>query len=190
MTGKGHTEPSRVRHTHYILSGWWSCGYLHGYAEDEMAGWHHWLNGCESEWTPGVGDGQGGLACCDSWARKESDMTEQLNWTEPMQKRVELYPSDIRILLYANCNSINNWKLNLLVRMIISSLWLTLQWIHLGWRFDKHLPRTDSCTNHGDSKGRWVEQPWSLVPRETFPPPESTPGSPQVTAAEPNQTKC
>ena len=66
----------------------------------------------------------------------------------------------------------------------------TLQWIHLGWRFDKHLPCTDSCTNHGDSKGRWVEQPWSLVPRETFPPPESTPGSPQVTAAEPNQTKC
>jgi len=39
-----------------------------------MAGWHHWLNGCESEWTPGVGDGQGGLACCDSWGRKESDV--------------------------------------------------------------------------------------------------------------------
>ena len=47
-----------------------------------MAGWHHWLNGCESEWTPGGGDGQGGLACCDSWGRKESDMTEwtELNW--------------------------------------------------------------------------------------------------------------
>ena len=53
-----------------------------GMAEDEMAGWHHWLNGRESEWTPGVGDGQGGVACCDSWGRKESDMTEQLNWTE------------------------------------------------------------------------------------------------------------
>ena len=50
--------------------------------EDEMAGWHHWLDGRESEWTPGVGDGQGGLACCDSWDRKESDTTEQLNWTE------------------------------------------------------------------------------------------------------------
>ena len=36
----------------------------------------------ESEWTPGDGDGQGGLACCDSWGRKESDMTEWLNWTE------------------------------------------------------------------------------------------------------------
>ena len=50
--------------------------------EGEMAGWHHWLNGHESEWTPGVGDGQGGLACCDLWGRKESDTTEWLNWTE------------------------------------------------------------------------------------------------------------
>ena len=47
-----------------------------------MAGWHHWLNGRESEWTPGVGDGQGGLACCNSWGRKESDTAERLNWTE------------------------------------------------------------------------------------------------------------
>ena len=53
-----------------------------GTTEDEMAGWHHWLDGCESEWTLGVGDGQGGLACCNSWGRKESDMTEWLNWTE------------------------------------------------------------------------------------------------------------
>ena len=48
--------------------------------EDEMAGWHQWLDGLESEWTPGVGDGQGGVACCDSWGRKESDTTERLNW--------------------------------------------------------------------------------------------------------------
>ena len=47
-----------------------------------MAGWHHWLNGHESEWTPGVCDGQGGLACCDSWGHKESDTTEQLNWID------------------------------------------------------------------------------------------------------------
>ena len=53
-----------------------------GRTEDEMAGWHHWLDGRESEWTPGVGDEQGGLACCDSWGCKESAMTEQLNWTE------------------------------------------------------------------------------------------------------------
>ena len=50
-----------------------------GTTQDEMAGWHHRLNGHESERTPGVGDGQGGLMCCDSWGRKESDMTEQLN---------------------------------------------------------------------------------------------------------------
>ena len=53
-----------------------------GTTEDEMAGWHHWLDGHEFEWAPGVCDGQGGLACCDSWGRKESDMTEWLNWTE------------------------------------------------------------------------------------------------------------
>ena len=53
-----------------------------GTMEDEMAGWLHRLDGRESEWTPGVGDGQGGLACCDSWDHKESDTTERLNWTE------------------------------------------------------------------------------------------------------------
>jgi len=47
-----------------------------------MAGWHHRLDGHEFEWTPGVGDGQGGLACCDSWGHKESDTTELLNWTD------------------------------------------------------------------------------------------------------------
>ena len=53
-----------------------------GTTEDEVAGWHHRLNGRESEWTPGVGDGQGGLACCNPWGCKESDTTERLNWTE------------------------------------------------------------------------------------------------------------
>ena len=53
-----------------------------GTTEDEMAGWHHWLDGRESEWIPRVDDGQGGLACCDSWGRKELDTTERLNWTE------------------------------------------------------------------------------------------------------------
>ena len=53
-----------------------------GTTEDEMAGWHHRLDGHEFKWTRGVGDGQGGLVYCDSWGRKESDKTEQLNWTE------------------------------------------------------------------------------------------------------------
>ena len=50
--------------------------------EEEMVGWHHPLDGHEFGWTLGVGDGQGGLECCDSWGHKESEMTEQLNWTE------------------------------------------------------------------------------------------------------------
>ena len=48
-------------------------------SEDEMVVWHHGLNGDEFEYTPGVGDGQGGLACCSPWGCKDSDMTERLN---------------------------------------------------------------------------------------------------------------
>ena len=51
-----------------------------GMTEDEMAGWHHWLDGRELEWTLGVGDGQGGLKCCNSWGLEDWDMTKQLNW--------------------------------------------------------------------------------------------------------------
>ena len=57
-------------------------GQKKGTTKDEMAGWHHGLNGRESEWPPGDGDGQGGLVCCDSRGCKESEMTERLNWTE------------------------------------------------------------------------------------------------------------
>ena len=53
-----------------------------GTTEDEMVGWHHRLNGHEFEQAPGVGDGQGGLACYSPWGRKELDTTEWLNWTE------------------------------------------------------------------------------------------------------------
>jgi len=62
-----------------------------GTTEDEMIGWHHWHNGHEFGWTVGVGDGQGGLACCSSWGCKELDMTEQLNWSE-------LYPTCVQKL--------------------------------------------------------------------------------------------
>ena len=53
-----------------------------GTTEDETAGWHCWLDGRESQWTPGVGDGQGGLVCCDSWGRKQSDTTKRLIWSD------------------------------------------------------------------------------------------------------------
>ena len=53
-----------------------------GTAEDEMIGWHHWLDGHDSEQALGVGDGQGSLTYCSPWVCKESDTTEQLNWTK------------------------------------------------------------------------------------------------------------
>ena len=61
-----------------------------GMTEDEMVGWHHRLNGHEFGWTLGTGDRQGGLACCSSWGQKESDKTEQLNWTEKRNYTNEL----------------------------------------------------------------------------------------------------
>ena len=53
-----------------------------GTIEDEMVGWHHWLNGHEFEQALGAGDGQGGLACCSTWGYKKLDTTEWLNWTD------------------------------------------------------------------------------------------------------------
>ena len=73
-----------------------------GTTEDEMAGWHHRLHGHEFEWTLGVGGGQGGLECCDSWGHKESDTTEQLNSTE-----LNSYPSKT---LSKNCRGRNTSK--------------------------------------------------------------------------------
>ena len=55
-----------------------------GTTEDEMVGWHHRLNGHGFGWTPGAGDGQGGLVCCSLWGRKESDTTE-LNWRDTIE---------------------------------------------------------------------------------------------------------
>ena len=53
-----------------------------GMTEDEMVGWHHWLYGHEFEQALGDGDEQGSLECCSPWGHKQSDMTEQLNWTD------------------------------------------------------------------------------------------------------------
>ena len=69
-----------------------------GTTEDEMAGWHHWLDGRESEWTPGVGDGQGGLVCWDSWGRKELDTTEWLIWSDLIESKV----TSVFVCIYLN----------------------------------------------------------------------------------------
>ena len=61
-----------------------------GTTEDEMVRWHHQLNGHGFGWTPGVSDRQGGLACYSPWGHKELDMTEQLNWTEPIPSPADL----------------------------------------------------------------------------------------------------
>ena len=61
-----------------------------GMTEDEMVVWPHQLNGHEFGWTLGVGDGQGSLVCCRPWGHKESDTTEQLNWTELKSSRGQL----------------------------------------------------------------------------------------------------
>ena len=68
-----------------------------GMTEDEMAAQHHWLNGHESEWTPGVGVGQGGLACYDSRGRKELDRIEWLNWTDGCELSNEAPPPRSRL---------------------------------------------------------------------------------------------
>ena len=63
-----------------------------GTTEGEMAGWHHWLDGREFEWTLGFGDGQGDLVCCSSWVCKESDTTEGLNWMTGFDIGVHICP--------------------------------------------------------------------------------------------------
>ena len=76
-----------------------------GMTEDEMVRWHHRLNGHGFGWTPGVDDGQGGLVCCGSWGRKESDTTEQLNWltTFDTDQTIKIVPNKNRFFLMAVC---------------------------------------------------------------------------------------
>ena len=94
-----------------------------GMTEDEMAGWHHRLDGQEFGWTLGVGDGQGGLGCCNSWGRKESDMTEWLNWTELNWTEGRVCLAHMIILMLTNSLSIL-----LVLFLLISFLLLVCRW--------------------------------------------------------------
>ena len=112
-----------------------------GMTEDEMAGWHHGLDGHELEWTPGVGDGQGGMACCNSWGRKELDTTEWLNWTELIQRHVNFSKDSFRELISREQNSLCTlfwkwfvWKCNHVsyhVRVPFSTFYANLSFVIL-----------------------------------------------------------
>ena len=98
-----------------------------GTTENEMAGWHHRLNGHEFEWTPGVGDGQGGLVCCSPWGRKESDMTEWLNWTDLLSEHSvftyewQVISKDIKRSQFDSKQSCNNVHIQLQPKIPTSS---------------------------------------------------------------------
>ena len=94
-----------------------------GMTEDEMVGWHHRLNGHGFGWTPGVGDGQGGLACCNSWGHKEQDTTEWLNWTALNSFKVTAsHIWDIHKVLSPMWNLWWTKRLDLLIKDFLHSL--------------------------------------------------------------------
>ena len=101
-----------------------------GMTEDEMAGWHHGLDGRESEWTPGVGDGQGGLACCGC---RESDATEWLNWTELNWTN---YTIELQILNSLSCLGLVHSSSSLILTILLCD-----------------------CKSHG-LLNLWCEQSW------------------------------
>ena len=78
-----------------------------GTTEDEIVGWHHWLNGHGFGWTLGVGDGHGGMECCSSWGHKELDTTEWLKWTESIDPTITTSTSLFSLqLVYWRCRCI------------------------------------------------------------------------------------
>ena len=137
-----------------------------GMAEDEMVGWLHQLDGHEFEQSPGVGDGQGSLACCSPWGCKDSDTTEWLNWTEPPYgKRARNVGVSAAFFIQEYCNTITPWiQLHPSLQRLHSRPMLYHQWglaSHLRGSA-RHLP---SCccaailTNH---KPRACRSPFHL----------------------------
>ena len=98
-----------------------------GTTEHEMVGWHHWLDEHELEEVPGVGDGQGSLACCSPWGCKELDMTELLKWTEAWEKTflTILIPTHKSDLTELWVTSFSNYRIQLCL-VVYKYLWLLL----------------------------------------------------------------
>ena len=111
--------------------------------EDETVGWHHRLNGHEFEWTPGIGEGQGGLACCSPWGRKESGMTEWLSWTELMPEN--------SCLEWWVCLQLWDISVRWISPSCLSSPSLHVLNCHMGWRplldFSEVLQREDTSSS-------------------------------------------
>ena len=101
-----------------------------GTTEDERVGWHHWLNGHEFGWTLGIDEAQGGLVCCGSWGYKESDMTEQLNWTESLNLRYRAQDLNSVSKMYGNSfmpeilQTGTNSERHRLIRRHLPQIWL------------------------------------------------------------------
>ena len=120
-----------------------------GTTEDKMAGWHHQLDGHGFGWTPGVGDGQGGLVCCSSWGGKESDTTEQLNWTESLVIKIKASGSDripVELFQILNHDSVK------VLHSICQQIWTTQQWPQ-DWKRSAFIPipkkgNTKECSNY------------------------------------------
>ena len=124
-----------------------------GMTEDEMAGWHHRLNGHEFEWTPGVRDGQGGLACCDSWGRKELDTTEWPNWTEKSTHGCLIIT--VKIWQEHRCPSVSGW----INKLCVSTQWTILFSAKMKWAVRTSLV-DQGLRFHSSNSGPQV---WSLV---------------------------
>ena len=93
--------------------------------EDEMVGWHLWLNGHGFGWTPGVGDRQGGLVCCGSWGCKELGTTEQLNWT---LHKLKAYSTMISyVYIFWNDNVDNSWLISQPSPHIVTNFFLAIR---------------------------------------------------------------
>ena len=110
--------------------------------EGEMVGWHHQLNGHGFGWTPGVGDGQGGLASCGSWGCKELDMAEWLNWTEP-----DFSSSFIHSLVKPRI-----WNVNISIRSDHPSLF-RLDCLHVCGDVERLRTQSLTLTVHSWSRG-------------------------------------
>ena len=131
-----------------------------GTTEDEMAGWHHWLDGRESQWTPGVGDGQGGLACCDSWGHKESDMTEWLNWPDLIWFAIKWWDQMPRSLFFEHF-----FTLLVVVVQWLSHVWLFVTLLRVTAARQPPCPSAapGGCSNHVHRVGDAIQPSHSLL---------------------------